>query len=77
MLEKKTTSVKSVTLGDVKAADAKTGVKTTASAQRGTTEVKDLDRDIKDLDRKEKTASSKELDKRAKQADKVDKRQNP
>ena len=77
MAEKKPT-VKSVTLGDVKAAETATGIKSQPAPSRsGTEDVKQLDREIKELDRKEKTASSKDLDKRAKEADKLDKTQNP
>ena len=79
MVEKKVTGVKSVTLGDVKATDIRTGIKSTASASSSlpadpTHEdidkaAKELDTDIKDFDRSEKTASSKDLDKRGKDAD--------
>lgn len=84
MVAKKPTSastgVKSVSLGDVRAAEATVAVKTTASASKhrdGKVEVKGLDKNAKEIDRREKTASSKETDKRAKEIDKVDKTQNP
>jgi hypothetical protein len=80
MVEKKVTGVKSVTLGDVKAADIRTGIKSTPSASSSSLPAdpthedidkaaKELDTDIKDFDRGEKTASSKDLDKRGKDAD--------
>ena len=80
MVEKKVTGVKSVTLGDVKAADIRTGVKSSPAASASTLPdnptnddidkaAKSLDNDAKDLDQSEKTASSKDLDKRAKDTD--------
>ena len=81
MVEKKITGVKSVSLGDVKAAEVRTGIKSTptASPHSGLPEnpthedidkaAKSLENDAKDFDQSEKTASSKDLDKRAKDAD--------
>lgn len=84
MVGKKPTSesavVKSVTLGDVKAAEAATGVKTDVSAAKhrsGKVEVKGLDKNSKEIDRREKSTSSKADEKWAKDLDKVDKTQNP
>ena len=85
MAEKKVTGVKSVTLGDVKAVDAQTGIKSSSSTgvlppnpdlDDIDLEAKELDQDIKDFDRKEKTTSSKDLDKRGKQADTKAKKAN-
>ena len=77
MPEKKASGVKSVTLGDVKAAEGRTGVKSVASSSSSPDvsmdeldeQAKQLDKDIKDFDREAKTASSKELDKRGKEVD--------
>jgi hypothetical protein len=77
MAEKKVTEVKSVSLADVKAADAQTGVKPSVSAQSGTPEAKKLDKQAKKIDRKEKTTTSKDDDKWAKTVDKEVKLQIP
>ena len=76
MAEKKSMgkpAVKSVTLADVKAAEAQAGGTTVSASKAGDDDIeaKDLDRDIKDHDRSEKTTSSKDLDTRGKQADKT------
>ena len=77
MEEKKATGVKSVTLDDVKAAEAQTGVKSPVSAQHGTPEAKKLDKQAKKIDRKEKTTTSKDDDTWAKKVDKQVKLQIP
>jgi hypothetical protein len=81
MAEKKSMgkpTVKSVTLSDIKAAEAKAGGVTVSASKTGDDDktAKDLDRHAKDLDRREKTTSTKDLDKDAKQVDKTAKDQD-
>ena len=76
MAEKKSMgkpTVKSVTLADVKAAEAQAGGVTVSASNAGDDDVeaKDIDRHAKDLDRREKPTSTKDLDTRGKQADKT------
>ena len=69
MVAKKPTGVKSVTLGDVRTAQAATGVKAAPSTQGGVIppgdDIEKLDKDVKDYD-----DQAKEADKQAKQVDK-------
>lgn len=77
MVAKKPTGVKSVTLGDVRTAEAATGIKASPSAQSGFVstdppkDIKDLDDDVKDFDQqqKEEAKQAKQLDKDVKKAD--------
>ncbi|MGZ8283171.1 MAG: hypothetical protein ACXWUN_09520 [Allosphingosinicella sp.] len=77
MADKKTTGVKSVTLADVRAAEASSAVKapTPSPGDDDYLKAKDADNTAKELDKAQPGKTSKDLDTQAKRLDKTAKKQ--